>query len=82
MSERDPINRMPSNPLRPHQPDSERHILVRIKDMQASPTVEQPRFAGHESEMSELSIERFVMRKKGAWYQVPKDLKNEDEQGS
>jgi len=50
--------------------------------MQASPTVEQPRFAGHESEMSELSIERFVMRKKGAWYQVPKDLKNEDEQGS
>lgn len=60
-------------------PNIEQDLLERIKGMQTSPTVEQPRVADNESEASELSIERFVMRKKGAWYQVPKDLKNEDE---
>lgn len=38
-------------------------------------------FGPDDQELSELSIERFIQRKKGSWYQVPKDLKDEDAGG-
>ncbi len=65
----------------PMRSDSEKELVSRIKAMQNAPTVEPPVPSSEEDEVSELSIERFVLRKKGNWYQMPKDLQADPEEG-
>lgn len=64
----------------PMRPNDEKALVSRITAMQNSPTVAPPISSSEEGDVIELSVERFVLRKKGSWYQMPKDLKVEPEE--
>jgi len=66
--------RRPSKPISAY---SQHELLGRMNGMRSAPTTEPPSFADPNFDLSELSIERHVLRKKGAWYQVPKDLQED-----
>ena len=59
------------------EPEKEAELVKRLKAFSKQPTVEGPGVGMDDAEM--VSVERRVRRRRGSWWQVPKDLKDEEE---
>jgi hypothetical protein len=57
-------------------PDKERELVNKLKTFSKQPTASGPRVPMDKAEM--ISVKRQVRRRRGSWWQVPKDLKDDD----
>ncbi len=66
------------NPLA-RDPEKDKELVERLKEFSKAPGLptEEIDFDPEDTEM--LSIQRIVRRKRGSWWQVPKDLNISDE---
>lgn len=59
-------------------PEAERKLVESLRHFTQAPTVKAEPEDPHFADPDRLSIERFVRKKKGNWWVLPKDLKAED----
>ena len=58
-------------------PEKEAELVKRAKAFRKQPTAAGPGVGMEDAEM--VSVERRVRRRRGSWWQVPKDLKDEED---
>ena len=61
----------------PITPENNDKILEHVKQFTDAPTVPPDEMFDPSDELDSLSLQRSIRRKRGSWYQVPKDLKND-----
>lgn len=68
--------RKKSENLAPLSSEANDKLIQHIKGFTDAPTLPPDQMPDPTEELDSLSIQRSVRRKRGSWYQVPKDLKN------
>lgn len=63
-------------------PEKDKKIIQRLTRFTKAPTAQPEKFDFAPDDADVVSIERHFHRRKGSWYQVPKDLKVPDEKGN
>ena len=62
--------------IAPISDEANDNLLKHIKGFTDAPTLPPDQMPDPDEELDSLSIQRSIRRKRGSWYQVPKDLKN------
>lgn len=60
-------------------PEAEKKIVASLRKFTDAPTVQAS--DQHFADPDRLAIQRFVRKRKGSWWLLPKDLKNNDDEG-
>jgi hypothetical protein len=68
--------RTESENIAPVSEEANEKLLRHIKAFTDAPTLPADQMPGPTEELDSLSIQRSIRRKRGSWYQVPKDLKD------
>lgn len=63
-------------------PEGQKKLVESLRKLTDSPTVKPTLGDPHFADPDRLAIQRFVRKKKGSWWLVPKDLKIEDDENS
>jgi hypothetical protein len=61
----------------PITPENNDKILEHVKQFTDAPTLPPDEMFDPSDELDSVSLQRSIRRKRGSWYQVPKDLKND-----
>lgn len=62
--------------LAPLPSEANDNLVQHIKGFTEAPTLPPNQMPSTEEELDSLSIQRSIRRKRGSWYQIPKDLEN------
>lgn len=70
---------IPSWRTRPHKeessPEHQAKIVEEVKKLSSAPSLKKEEYDISDQDIDFISIERYMRKKKGSWWQLPKDLK-------
>ena len=72
--------RRSAEPTPAMDPEAGRKLVAMMKELHKAPALHRDEIDFNPSDPDQLSIQRFVRKKKGSWWQLPKDLPDVDDE--